>query len=155
MLIQLAEWLRTGSILPLQWGATAPDFVKLWPTAQMEIAQLRANGYPFIVLDDVEFYFTTDTFEDLCEICLKVWTIADDTTATYFEYGWLRRGLTNRQVQAALRAQGVAYHVERGPAFQTPNLRTAEGVLFSFYSDFDTEADAELMKVYLSSQTEL
>lgn len=152
MPIQLAEWLRTGLIPPLRWGATVRDFVETWPTAQAEIDQLRASGYPFIVLDDVEFYFTTDAFEDLCEICLKVWTLAEDATSAYFDYGWLRKGLTNSQVQAALQAQGIAYQVERGPVFKTPNMRTANGVLFSFYSDFDTEADAELMNVYLSTR---
>jgi len=152
MLIQLREWLRTGLISPLRWGATARDFIELWPTAQAEIDQLRTNGYPFMVLDGVEFYFTTDTFEDLCEICLKAWTLAPDATSAYFDYGWLREGLTNSQVQAALQAQGIAYQVERGPAFQTPNLRTVAGVLFSFYSDFETEAEAELMNVYFSAQ---
>ena len=66
-----------------------------------------------------------------------------------FDYGWLRRGLTNAQVQAALQAQGVAYRVDPGPAFQTPNLRTTSGVLFAFDSDFEVEADAELMRIYL------
>jgi hypothetical protein len=153
MLIQLAKWLRTGQIAPLQWGTSARDFVELWPTAQAEIAHLQASGYPYIVLDEVEFYFTTDAFEDLCEICIQVWRLPEEVAATYFEYGWLRKGLNNQQVQAALKAQGIAYYVERGPAFQTPNLRTDGGVLFGFYSDFEAEADAELMKVYLKPQT--
>jgi hypothetical protein len=152
MPIQLTQWLRTGLISPLRWGATARDLIELWPTAQAEIDQLRANDYPFIVLDSVEFYFTTDTFKDLCEICLKAWTLAPDATSSYFDYGCVRGGLTNSQVQAALQAQDIAYQVERGPALQTPNLRTATGVLFSFYSDFDAEADAELMNVYLSTR---
>jgi hypothetical protein len=153
MLIQLAEWLRTGQIAPLQWGTSVHDFVVRWPTVAAEIAHLQASGYPYIVLDEVEFYFTANAFEDLCEICIQVWTLSADATSTYFNYGWLRKGLTHQQVQAALQAHGVAYRVERGPAFQTPNLRTAEGVVFGFYSDFEAEADAELMKVYLSRQT--
>ncbi|RZK28031.1 MAG: hypothetical protein EOO61_22615 [Hymenobacter sp.] len=152
MPIQLAEWLRTGLLSPLHWGATARDLVEALPAAQAEIDQLRTGGYPFIVLDGIEFYFTTDTFEDLCEICMKVWTLAEDATSAYFDYGWLRKGLTNSQVQIALQAQGIAYQVERGPAFKTPNLRTATGVLFSFYTDFDTETDAELMNAYLSTR---
>jgi hypothetical protein len=49
-----------------------------------------------------------------------------------------------------LQVKGITYRLECGPAFQTPNLRTVTGVLFSFYSDFETEAEAELMNVYLS-----
>jgi hypothetical protein len=153
MPIQLAEWLRTGHISPLRWGATAHDLVDCWPAAQVEIDHLRAFGCPYIVLDDVEFYFTTDPFEDLCEICIQVWALPQEATSGYFEYGWLRPELTNSQVQAALQAQGIAYQLERGPTFQTPNLRTAEGILFGFYSDFETEADARLMKIYLRAQT--
>jgi hypothetical protein len=152
--IQLAEWLRTGHILPLRWGATAHNLVDCWPSAQAEIEQLRAFGYPYIVLDDVEFYFTRDTFENLCEICIQVWALPEDATSAYFEYGWLRPGLTNSEVQTALQAQGIGYQVERGPECKTPNLRTAEGVLFGFYSDFETEADAKLMKVYLGMKIE-
>jgi hypothetical protein len=154
MLLQLAEWLRIGHILPLRWGAAAHNLVKFWPvTAQAVIEQLRAFGCPYIVLDDVEFYFTTDALEDLCEICIQVCALLENATSAYFEYGWLRQGLTNSQVQPALQERGLAYQVERGPTFQTPNLRAAEGVVFSFYSDFETEADAKLMKVYLGRET--
>ena len=149
MPIEVVDWLRTGHISPLQWGDTAHDLIQLWPTAQEEVDYLQAAGYPFLVLDGVEFYFTTDWLEDLCEICIKVWTLAQNEQSTYFDYGCLHKGLTNRQVQAILQAQGIAYQLEHGPAFQTPTLRTAAGVLFSFYSDFVTEAEAEVMNVYL------
>jgi predicted N-acetyltransferase YhbS len=104
MAIELMEWLRTGHLLPLQWGDTAHDLSQLGPTAQAEINHLRASGYPFIVLDGVEFYFSTDGFEDLCEICIKVGTLAKNEHSTYFNYGWLHKGLTNKQVQATLQA---------------------------------------------------
>jgi hypothetical protein len=152
MRIKLVEWFRTGHISPLQWGSSEHDFSRLWSSAQAEIAQARAAGYPFLMLDSVEFYFTTDCFEDLYEICIKAWTLARNELSTYFDYGWLHKGLTNAQVQATLQSQGIAYQLERGLAFQTPNLRTASGVLFSFYPDFDTEANAELMNVYLSAR---
>ncbi len=150
MPIELVDWINTGHISPLQWGDTAHHLSQLWPTARGEIADLRAAGYPFVVLDNVEFYFTTDWYEDLCEICIKVWTLAENEQSTRFDYGWLHKGLTNSQVQATLQVKGITYRLECGPVFQTPNLRTVTGVLFSFYSDFETEAEAELMNVYLS-----
>ena len=148
MTIPLTNWFSTGLPSPLQWGATRHDFLRLWPGIDTELDD-QAAGYPFVMLDVVEFYFQTDTFSDLCEVCIKAWALAEAEPSPYFDYGWLRRGLTNAQVQAALQAQGVAYRVDPGPAFQTPNLRTTSGVLFAFDSDFAVEADAELMRIYL------
>ncbi|HEX8658357.1 MAG TPA: hypothetical protein VF690_12515 [Hymenobacter sp.] len=148
MKISLTEWIRTGLPSPLQWGATRHDFLRLWPGLHAEL-DAQAAGYPFLMLGAVEFYFQTDTFSDLCEVCIKAWALGEGEQCPYFDYGWLRRDLTNARVRAALQAQGVAYRVDPGPAFQTPNLRTNSGVLFAFDSDFEVEADAELMKVYL------
>jgi hypothetical protein len=150
MTIYLLDWLRTGLPSPLQWGATQADFLQLWPDAHAEMDAQAAAGYPFLTLGGVEFYFQTDSFSDLCEICIKAWALAEGERSPYFEYGWVRQDLTNAQVQAALQALGVGYQVERGPTFQTPNLRTTQGVLFVFDSDFETEAGGELMKVYLA-----
>lgn len=148
-LISLADWLRSGHPFPLRWGDARPALDALWPGAQAELDGEVAAGYPFLELEGVEFYFEGTAFNGLCEICLNVWTWESGAPSVYVDYGWLHRGLTQAQVQAALQAQGVAYQVEPGPAFQTPNLRTAQGVLFAFYSDFEVAADAELMKVYL------
>jgi hypothetical protein len=149
MRIPLTEWIRTGLPSPLQWGATRPDFLRLWPGLSAELDAQAAAGYPLLMLDPVEFYFQTDPFSDLCEVCIKAWALAEEEPSPYFDYGWLRRDLTNAQVQTALQAQGVAYRVDPGPAFQTPNLRTQSGVLFAFDTVFDNAADAKLMKVYL------
>ena len=149
MTIPLTEWFCTGLPSPLQWGATRHDFLRLWPSIQAELNAQTAASYPFLTLGEVEFYFNADGFSDLCEVCIKAWALTEAEPSPYFDYGWLRRDLTNTQVQAALQAQGVAYRVDPGPAFQTPNLRTKSGVLFAFDSDFEVEADAELMKVYL------
>jgi len=133
----------------LHWGDSRQSLNRLWPAAQAELDAEVAAGFPFLELDGVEFYFEGDGFDQLCEICIKVWAWAPGDASAYFDYGWLRKGLTNVQVQDALRAQGIAYRVELGPAFQTPNLRTATGVIFGFYSDFDIPAEAEIMNVYL------
>ena len=153
MTIPLTEWFCTGRPSPLQWGATRHDFLRLWPGLDAELDGQAAAGYPYLTLGEVEFYFQTDPFSDLCEVCIKAWALAEEEPSPYFDYGWLRRDLTNAQVQAALQAQGVAYRVDPGPASQTPNLRTNSGVLFAFDPDFEIEANAELMKVYLGRPT--
>ena len=153
MKIHLTDWFRTGLPSPFQWGATRPDFLRLWPNIHAELDGQAAAGCPYLTLDGVEFYFQSDTFSDLCEVCIKAWSLQEEEASSYFDYGWLRRDLTNTQVQAALQAQGVAYRVELGPTFQTPNLRTESGVLFAFDSELEVAADAELMKVYLGVPT--
>jgi hypothetical protein len=158
MRIQLADWLAQGSPAPLRWGDPLAAVVAHWPEAKAEVDEQLRRGYPFAYLDEVEFYFEGDKgneFAQLSEIVIKAWAIAPHDASAYFDYGWLRKGLTLGQVQAALDAAAIAYQLERGPAFNTPNLRTATGVLFAFYADqaYVTPADdaaAELSKVYLT-----
>jgi hypothetical protein len=149
MLIQLNDWLLTGRIAPFHWGISKDDLCRILPSAQGEIDELLAAGFPYVVLDGVEFYFTGNTFEDLAEIVIQTWKLDAKHSSTYFDYGWLQSGLKNAQVHQVLKGQNVSYKTERGPHFQTPNLRTSKGILFAFYSDFEHEPDAELMNVYL------
>ena len=115
MRIQLADWLARGRPAPLRWGDPLAAVVAHWPEAEAEVDEQLRRGYPFAHLDEVEFYFEGvegNEFAQLSEIVIKAWAIAPHDASAYFDYGWLRKGLTLAQVQAA-----PCQHL-RGPSWQ-------------------------------------
>jgi len=149
--ISLNDWLRLGTIRPLKWGASLSDFFNLWPTEKAGFEQLIRLGYPFLDLDNIEFYFEDNGFQHLNEVVIKVWCLSQEEASPYFDYGWLRADLSFWQVQAALCQLDIAHAVERGPAYNTPGIRTSSGCLFAFYVDDEQkDEDAILAKIYLA-----
>jgi hypothetical protein len=149
--ISLNDWLRLGTIQPLEWGASLPDFFSLWPTEKAGFKQSIRLGCPFLDLGNIEFYFEDDNFHHLNELVIKVWCLSKKESSLYFDYDWLHADLTFPQVRAALYKLGIPHVVERGPAFNTPNIRTSSGCLFTFYPDLEQEdEDAILAKIYLA-----
>ncbi len=151
MKISLNDWLRQGTIQPLQWGASLSDFFSLWPVEEENFKQLINLGYPFLCLDNIEFYFEGNHFNHLAELVIKVWCLSEKEPSAYFDYNWLRAGLTYAQVRTALSELNILHAIERGPAYNTPNIRTASGCLFAFYAD-DEQSDENviLAKIYLT-----
>jgi len=149
--ISLNDWLRLGTIGPLQWGASLPDFFNLWPTEKGNFKQLIRLGYPFLSLDNIEFYFEDDNFHHLHELVIKVWCLSKKASSPYFDYAWLHADLTYPQVRVALHKLEIPHAVERGPAHNTPHIRTSSGCLFAFYvADEQHDEDAVLAKIYLT-----
>lgn len=150
MRVSVTDWIRTGRIAPLHWGMSLKEMLTLWPSAQAHADDLLARGYPFFLLDECEFYFLDEELTHLCEVIIKVLNLSQPSHAQYFDYGWLRVGLALHEVRENLNQSAVQYELERGPRFQTPNLRTSHGVLFASDPDFEKEAEAELLKLYFT-----
>jgi hypothetical protein len=155
MKASVTDWIRTGAIAPLHWSMSLQDMLLLWPSAQAQADDLLARGYPFFLLDECEFYFQDEELTHLCEVVIKVLNLCEPSHAAYLDYGWLRADLPLPKVRAILDQSAIAYEPERGPSFQTPNLRTSHGILLAFDSTVEKEEDTQLLKLYFTEQPAL
>jgi len=60
--------------------------------------------------------------------------------------------LTFEVVSKKLTELKLDWYIERGPFFNTPNIRTVSGQLFAFENNGHNDKKAELMKIYLKKQ---
>ncbi|MGI4872903.1 MAG: hypothetical protein ACRYFX_17220 [Janthinobacterium lividum] len=151
MRTSLSRWITEGTIAPWTWGTSLDAFFAIVPAAKAEIEEQLQLGYPLVRLDDVEFYFEGDEFTHLSEVIIEAWAINESDKPAYFTYDWIRSGLTFKQVKAILENIKLAYEIQRGP-LGTSHILTSTGAFFGFYSDFDTEEEAELAKIYFTNR---
>jgi hypothetical protein len=150
MKFKITDWIKNGNISPLNWGDSADEVSRLFKNSSKEIISLKERNYPFIVLDFVEFYFTDDiNFVDLNEIIIKPISVYKEIRTKFIDPGWLSQDLSFDVVSKKLSELNVNWYVERGPHYNTPNIRTLSGQFFAFDPDREDDNDAELMKIYL------
>lgn len=149
MKLKVTEWIRTGEIHPLKWWDSASKIKESFVGSSKEIQKLINFGYPYLVLDFVEFYFETDDFKRLDEILIKNISVQKGIETEFLDPDWLTEGLTLEMVQNKLTELKIKWKTERGPHFNTPNIRTSKGVLLAFDPNRDNDLDAELVKIYL------
>lgn len=153
MKFKITDWIENENISPLNWGDSANEICNLFKNSSKEIILLKERNYPYIVLDFVEFYFTDNiNFIDLNEIIIKPISLYKGIRTKFIEAGWLSQGLTFEVVSKKLTELKLDWYIERGPHFNTPNIRTVSGQLFVFEKDGRTDKKAELMKIYIKKQ---
>lgn len=153
MKFKITDWIKNENISPLNWGDSVKEICNLFKNSSKEIISLKERNYPYIILDFVEFYFTdTINFIDLNEIIIKPMSLYNGIRTKYIEAGWLSRGLTFEVVSKKLTGLKLDWYIERGPHFNTPNIRTVSGQFFAFEKDGHTDKKAELLKIYLKKQ---
>lgn len=146
----ITDWIKSGDILPLQWGNSLEQLAEIFPGSSTEIASLKRRGYPFIIFDFVEFYFTDDkNFLELEEIVIKAVSLYSGITTQFFDHDWLTDDLAFEFVSKKLTEMRISWYIERGPHCDTPNIRTSTGVVFAFDRDRESDSDAVLQKIYL------
>jgi hypothetical protein len=146
----ITEWIKRGDISPLHWGDSLKQIQLLFPNSSDEIASLKGRGYPFIILDFVEFYFSNDKdFSDLEEIVIKAVSLYRGIITEFIDPDWLTCNLTFKIVSEKLNDMKVKWHVELGPYFNTANIRTATGMLFAFDADEENDNKGMLNKIFL------
>jgi len=150
MKFKITDWIRNGNINPLKWGDSAEDICRLFENSSKEIISLKERNFPFIILDFVEFYFAGDiNFVDLNEIIIKPISLYKGVRNKFIDPGWLTCDLSFDIVGKKLSELNVDWYIERGPHFNTPNIRTISGQLFAFDPDREKDNEAELSKIYL------
>ncbi|MDB5276154.1 MAG: hypothetical protein JWR61_1109 [Ferruginibacter sp.] len=150
MKLIITDWIKNGSITPLNWGDSSEEISHLFSNSSGEIISLKQRHYPFIIIDFVEFYFSDDiNFVGLNEIIIKPISLYKGIQTKSIDPGWLTQELSFENVSTKLTELQVHWHIERGPYYDTPNIRTESGQLFAFDPDRMEDNDAQLMKIYL------
>ena len=151
MKINITDWIESGNIYPLNWGDSEADFIRYFPDSKKEIEGLKQRKYPLIILDFVEFYFDKDKTEfiGLNEIIIKIISINESNQYAFFEPSWLSEINTFKTISKKLTDLNISWKIERGPHFNTPNIRINSNILFGFDSERINDNEAELIKIYI------
>jgi hypothetical protein len=147
MKLDLIEIIRIGEIIPLFWGCSVKEIIELFPESELIINDLKDREYPFIILDDVEFYFEEDGYKDLSEIVVKNWCYTKDYESQFFDIGWLNASLAYEQTLQKL--DKLSWDFDSYP--DVKSIATSKNVSLVF----DEMSEDELQKIYIKRENNI
>lgn len=147
--ISIADLIINNKLYPLFWGMNEEDFINILPNSESIIQELKALQYPFLIFDDIEFYFNKENNQELCEIIIQAHSIKPCLEGIYFEFEWINNTLTYYNTKRKLIELGWPFIESFSKFGKTPLLQVGNQAIFAFYNDSEKIADSELCKIII------
>lgn len=147
--------MNNGNISPFNWGYSENEILKIIPDWKVYFDNSRELNYPYLTIDNVEFYFEKDNFQKLDSIVIGVWKIDQNYKSDFFIHDWIRDDLSIPKVRKILKNQNRTFEeawVEKwGNFYILPNRYTRLAFNSTGYDEFN-ENETELQKVFISER---
>jgi hypothetical protein len=153
MKIHLNRWLKTGDISPLKWGDSKNDILNVIPEWKTYFDESNKSKCPYLVVDNIEFYFEEDEFRELNFIVIGVWHFYRDYKSDFFSHDWIRHNLNIPSVRQILKKLHFNFEEAWIENWQSRYIMPNRNVRLTFddtdYNGFDENKTA-LQKIFIS-----
>lgn len=108
---------------------------QILPSFSQLIHENQLENRPSLEVDNIEFYFESDSYIELNQLIIQAWCIKPTASTQYFDLSWIDNTLTYGRVKQNLVQLGWEHTEYPNGSYKAPLLLVEGRAVFLFYDD--------------------